>query len=174
MKKSWILIPLLLLSGCMKADITHMNVKMIDAKGKALGTIQLAEQARGVKLSVDLKGLPPGVHALHIHEKGKCMAPSFKAAGKHLNPEDKKHGLLNPAGAHAGDLPNLTVDDEGAVKVDVMAPNVTMKEGEMNTLLTKDGTALILTTKKDDGMSQPDGHSGKGIACGEISKNNQK
>jgi Cu-Zn family superoxide dismutase len=174
MNKSWIIIPLLLLSGCMKADITHLDVKMVNAKGKPLGTINLAEQSRGVKMSVDLKGLPPGVHALHIHEKGKCIAPSFQSVGNHLNPEEKKHGLLNPAGAHAGDLPNLTVEDDGSVKTELLAPNVTMKEGKINSLLTKDGTALVITAKKDDGMSQPNGNSGKAIACGEISKNKQK
>ncbi|WP_066369891.1 superoxide dismutase family protein [Neobacillus fumarioli] len=174
MKKSWIIIPLLIFSGCMKADITHMTVKMVNTEGKSIGTVKLVEQPRGVEMTLDLKDLPPGVHGLHIHEKGKCIKPSFQSAGKHLNPEQKKHGLLNPAGAHAGDLPNITVQEDGSVKVDVLASNVTMKEGRINSLLTKDGTALVITSKKDDGMSQPSGNSGKPIACGEISNHKQK
>src|SRR3546814_1531729 len=57
--------------------------------------------------------LPPGQHGAHVHMTGKCDAPKFESAGGHWNPADAQHGLDAPAGQHAGDMPNLVVDDNG-------------------------------------------------------------
>jgi Cu-Zn family superoxide dismutase len=67
----------------------------------------------GVQMSVTVTNLSPGVHAIHIHEAGKCDAPGFTTAGGHFNPANKQHGTQNPEGHHAGDLPNLTVGANG-------------------------------------------------------------
>ncbi len=174
MKKAWMLILFLFLAGCTEEKITNTKVEMFNADGDSLGKIKLEEQAKGVKLKVDLKGLTPGVHAIHFHDNGTCGPPDFKSAGNHFNPDEKKHGLLNPKGPHAGDLPNLIVKDNGEVKVDLIAPNVTLKKGKKTSLFTKDGTSIVIHEDADDGMTQPAGDSGERIACGSVGKEKGK
>lgn len=169
MKKIIIATMILVLAGCANVEVTKLEVEMFNEVGDSLGMIILQEQSSGVKLSLDLKGLSPGVHGIHIHNSSKCKGPEFKDAGDHFNPDNKEHGLLHPKGAHAGDLPNIIVEDDGTVKAELIAPKVTMKSGK-NSLFTKDGTSIVITEQQDDGMTQPAGDSGARIACGAIKK----
>jgi Cu-Zn family superoxide dismutase len=111
--------------------------------------------------------LPPGIHGFHIHESGVCESPAFETAGGHFNPFGKKHGLKNPDGPHAGDLPNLLVLPDGTVELTITVPGVTLRPGR-NSLLRPEGASLVIHADPDDGKSDPAGNSGPRIACGII------
>jgi Cu-Zn family superoxide dismutase len=121
-----------------------------------------------VLIHVSLTNPPAGVHAFHIHETGKCEPP-FTTAGGHFNPAKKQHGLENPMGMHAGDLPNVDVPSSGTLAFDAVAQNVTLKPGA-NSPLDADGAALVIHDKADDYKSDPAGNAGDRVICGVITK----
>lgn len=147
------------------ADSAKATVK--DAKGNTVGTVTFTETPTGVMFKAVFKGLPPGTHGLHFHETGKCEPP-FRTAGGHFNPGQAKHGLLNDDGPHAGDMPNIHVPASGELTIEVWNPMVTLQAEAEESLLDKDGTALIVHSGADDYKSDPHGNAGDRIACGVV------
>lgn len=139
------------------------------ADGKSIGTAALEETPHGVLITVNLTSAPAGMHAFHIHETGKCEPP-FKTAGGHFNPGGHEHGFKNPAGKHAGDLPNIEVGDGGKGTYQFFAQGVTLKPGEKNSLLDADGSALVMHKGVDDYTEAKTGNAGDRIACGVVDK----
>jgi Cu-Zn family superoxide dismutase len=143
----------------------HAHGTFVDASGTAIGTIRLSEDRHGiVHLSVKVRGLTPGLHGIHIHSVGAC-SPTFAAAGGHYNPLAHEHGLDNPNGPHAGDLPNLQVDARGHGRLHARTDRVTLTAGPA-TLFDADGSAVIIHADPDDQVTDVgNGGSGARIAC---------
>jgi Cu-Zn family superoxide dismutase len=156
--------------GCGSSPPPPAKAALVNAQGQKVGEATLTETPQGVKIVLAVENLPPGGHAFHIHEKGACQGPDFKSAGGHFNPFHKQHGLKNPQGPHAGDLPNITVGSDGKAKVEVVANLVTLKEGQVNSLFQPGGTSLVIHADADDNVSDPAGNAGARIACGPITK----
>src|SRR5262245_5457762 len=74
------------------------RAELIDVQGKPVGTAEFRQEERGVRITLRLSKLPPGVHGVHLHDKGRCDRPDFKSGGEHFNPYGRKHGWLNPDG----------------------------------------------------------------------------
>lgn len=137
-----------------QADITNLA-------GEKVGTAIAEEVDGSIRVMIDAGNLPPGEHGTHVHTVGKCEAPDYASAGPHWNPTTHQHGRDNPAGPHAGDLPNLNIGASGRDRTIFTLPGGTFAE-----LLDQDGAAIVIHAAADDYKTDPSGNSGGRIACG--------
>jgi len=154
-----------LLAGCATTDELGPVgdgpvIAVVNGAGASVGGVQAEARPGGTYIRISVEGMPPGDHGLHLHAVGRCDGPAFQSAGGHWNPASKQHGHLNPAGAHAGDLPNLTVSTNGRGAINFLATGGALNDA--------DGTALVIHAKPDDYMTDPSGNSGDRIACAVI------
>lgn len=147
---------------------------------QAIGTANLLEENGVVTISVEVEGLEPGEHGIHIHEIGICDAAAdepYSTAGEHFNPSGASHGP-GPQGdatpaegaseSHAGDLGNITIGDDGTGTLEVSTDRVSLDSEAENTLADQDGSTLLIHENPDDLETDPSGESGARIACGVI------
>jgi Cu-Zn family superoxide dismutase len=150
----------------------HASGTFVDVTGAEVGWVRLVQDTRGlVHVNVHVAGMAPGLHGIHIHAVGAC-SPTFAAAGGHYNPLGHEHGLDNPNGAHAGDLPNLTVNAEGIGHLDAKTDGVTLTAGPttlFDTTAGAVGSAFIIHANEDDQVTNAtNGNSGARVACAVI------
>jgi len=143
-------------AGSFKAEAA-----LADASGGNAGTASVQERDGGLVATIDVKGMPAGLHGVHVHTVGKCEAPAFTTAGGHWNPTAHQHGAENPMGPHGGDLPNLVVGADGTGHLSFKLP-----AGSFAELLDEDGAAIVVHAAADDLKTDPSGNSGGRVACG--------
>ncbi|WP_135210015.1 superoxide dismutase family protein [Vitreimonas flagellata] len=160
------------------------NAWIVAQDGRAIGQATFTNAPTGVLIRLEFSNgaLPPGWHGLHLHTRGDCsdFAVGFQASGGHLGMGDRvQHGLMNPHGPEAGDLPNLFAPPAGpfaaeffsaytvlgAERIPATARNVAREP-----LLDGDGTALMIHAAADDQNSQPIGGAGARIACAALTR----
>ena len=157
---------LILLAGCESAGpglgipAAAPSASLVNSAGQQIGTVRVWQSPGGVTFAIDAHGLPPGMHGIHVHPIGRCDPPGFDSAGTHWNPAGRQHGLNNPNGPHAGDMPNVTVAANGVLREAVSLPGATLSQ-----LRDADGASVMIHAGADDYVSQPSGNSGAKIAC---------
>jgi len=141
-----------------------------NASGHILGKMIVTAAPHGVLLRIQVKGLTPGWHGVHFHEKADCSDAKFKNAGGHIHSKAPViHGLLNEDANDSGDLPNIFANADGAATVELYSTLVSLNGGgDRPALLDADGSALVIHAHPDDYKSQPIGGAGDRVACAVI------
>lgn len=145
------------------------TIQLRGPAGEDMGSATLTEAPHGLVLRIAARGLTPGWHGLHFHEKADCSSADFKSAGGHMHgAAPVVHGLLNPAANETGDLPNLYAAADGTAMAEIFTPSVSLSTDDRAPLLDADGSALVIHAAPDDHMSQPIGGAGARVACAVI------
>ena len=144
--------------------------KLAGPDGADLGTITIKSAPNGVILRIEAKGLTPGWHAMHFHEKASCSDEKFASAGGHVHSMTPvTHGLLNADANDAGDLPNLFANADGTATAEVYSALVAAREGgKLPALMDADGSSVVIHALPDDYTTQPIGGAGVRVACAAI------
>ena len=136
------------------------------ADGSSHGTVTVTAAPKGVLLRIEARGLKPGWHGIHFHEKGDCSDAKFTSAGGHVHAMTPVvHGLLNPQANDAGDLPNIHAGNDGVSTAELYSSLVSLSGGSAPALMDADGSAVVVHANADDYKSQPIGGAGDRVAC---------
>ena len=148
----------------------HALAHLKDLDGKAVGTASFTTVNRGVLIELDLSGLPPGPHGVHLHVAGNCDPKTgFTSAGPILQVGAliRKHGYLADGGPEAGDLPNQFAGADGRLHASMVTTGFALGNGKRS-IFDRDGVAIIVDQRGDDYRTQPLGNAGNRIACGVV------
>jgi superoxide dismutase, Cu-Zn family len=147
-------------------DQPSLTVRIQGRSGSELtGQAAFRPTSDGVLLTMRISGAPPGMHAVHLHQKADCSAPDASSAGDHWNPGGHAHGHLMKPPSHLGDIGNLVVDENGIGTLEFLSDQWSLGTGAQNDVV---GTSIVIHEKEDDLMSQPSGNAGGRIGCGVV------
>lgn len=152
-----------------KLPETSASATLYDSTGSRAGLATFSDSNGATQLGVSVSGLTPGKHGMHVHETGTCTPPKFESAGAHFNPASKQHGTQNPAGPHAGDLPNLVADADGSADTTFTVSSTLLAPGP-SSMLGTDKRAFVIHADPDDEKTDPSGDSGDRVVCGVIER----
>jgi Cu-Zn family superoxide dismutase len=152
----------------------------------AAGTVYFAQHARGdVEVQVDLTGVPPGVHGLHLYAQTACSNAAPNEG--YFDPAAAGHGSVH----YADGLGNVTANGKGDVHARFTTHSLTIAQWvsrqSSSALDGPDGTkvpasyaefgltrnsvvghAVVLRVDADDPSSQASETSGSRISCGVV------
>ncbi|VXC41114.1 MULTISPECIES: superoxide dismutase family protein [Chryseobacterium] len=130
------------------------------------GTAKFTQNVNEVVMDLEVTNLTPGIHAVHIHEKGDCSAPDATSAGGHWNPGKNDHGKWGSEHFHMGDIGNLEAGTDGKAKLTFKTDKWCLDcVDESKNII---GKGIIIHADKDDFMTQPTGNAGGRVGCIEI------
>ncbi|MCV2487785.1 superoxide dismutase family protein [Geodermatophilus sp. YIM 151500] len=163
-------------------DEPELSATLVDPDGTEVGTVEITEVDEGTEVVVEVDGLPPGFHGLHLHSIGVCepdsanptdpsMTGDFLSAGGHIGAGESDHGQ------HPGDLPSLYVAESGTGSLTAVTGALTPAD-----LTDDDGSAVMVHAGADNFANIPEryaaggpdettrgtGDSGGRIACGAV------
>jgi Cu-Zn family superoxide dismutase len=147
---------------------TELVQALPDGPGAALGPAVISDSPNSAVIALDLKGLPPGAHGLHLHQNASCApapGPDGKpvpagAAGAHWDPAQSGHHAGPEGQGHLGDLPRVEVGADGGVKTSLAAPRI-------KDVTALRGRTLMLHAGGDNYSDTPPlGGGGARYACG--------
>ncbi|EOC1340061.1 superoxide dismutase [Cu-Zn] SodC2 [Cronobacter dublinensis] len=172
MKRLTLAALVLLTCGAAQAASEEVDMRLATEKGvgQSVGTVKISETDNGLEFAPDLNGLPPGDHGFHIHANGSCE-PAMKegkmaaaeAAGGHFDPQKTGKHAGPDGDGHLGDLPVLSVNNDGKATDPVTASRI-------KTLKDVKGKALMIHIGGDNMADHPKplGGGGGRYACGVI------
>ena len=167
-----------------KLETTHIvlvqtpevSADIVDLQNKAVGRVSVWQTKNGLLVRITLSGITAGMHGIAFHDSAICKSQEkFASAGGHIfKDESAAHGILQPQGGHAGDLPNLIANENGNVDVEFLVARLKMygrnRAEELPSILDYNGSSLIIYKNKDDYVSQPNGGAGARVACAALRK----
>lgn len=150
-----------------EAQPTRAVAQLMPKSGSDLsGEATFVKEDNGdIKFEVDIQGVSPGMHAVHIHENGDCSAEDASSAGGHWNPTNEEHGRWGVHPFHLGDIGNIDVDKDGKGTLSLTTDLWSLKEGDPHSVL---GHSVVVHAGADDFKTQPSGAAGARIGCGVI------
>ena len=146
-------------------DGAGAKASFVNASGAKIGEATLTQTPHEeVLIRLSLSGLKTGWHGIHLHQIGDCSdgAEGFKASGGHINPAQNEHGLLNPNGYEAADMPNIYAGADGVAVAEILNTKLSLGGEPMS---DADGFAMVIHESPDDHLTQPIGGAGARVGC---------
>ena len=129
----------------------------------ATGTIEFAwtggVEPDGTRVVAELRNLPAGAHAFHVHEFGDCSAADASSAGDHF----AFRVTEAPADRIVGNLGELRAGPDGRARLERVVAHARLA-GPRSLI----GQSVVVHAKGNDPADAPGGGAGGRIACGVI------